>query len=69
MNHHSSENHAIDADDAPDTHGEAPLPEPETPLWLTLVGFALLIAVGVFFLAKNLRRFLSLILAAMRMPP
>jgi hypothetical protein len=43
---HDSEGH----DDAHDDHHEAPPPaEPETPMWLTLLGAALFVSAGLFF--------------------
>jgi hypothetical protein len=36
-----------------DHHAPAPLPEPATPLWLTLLGIGLFLAAGILFVATR----------------
>ena len=40
-------------DDHDDHHAPPPLPEPATPLWLTLLGIGLFLAGGIFFVATR----------------
>jgi len=56
MAHAAHDDHegAPDAHDAHDDHHEeAPLPEPETPLWLTLLGIGIFVLGGLFLLVRQ----------------
>jgi hypothetical protein len=49
-----ADEHAADAHDHDDDHHAPPaLPEPPTPLWLTLLGIGLFLAAGIAFVATR----------------
>src|SRR5689334_11377188 len=47
------EAHGDDAHEHDDHHAPPPLPEPATPLWLTVLGIGLFLVVGIFYVATR----------------